>query len=213
MRLLLPLLAALIPLLCISAAEDDGYTDGKAGWGAFVLPVPLTIQAQLDLAPGEGAVVVHVRPGGTADKLGLERGDVVLALNDRPVSNRRDIRGVMSTVAPGDSAEVLSRRRNGSTTTLNGTFQERQPRPPGWGKPPWVGAGGPGGPGGWGGPPPEPEEPDSLAARQYEELLTEQQQLAETNAELLALRQAIAANPELLSRGNWYVNETIQATP
>lgn len=213
MRLLFPLLTLSLPLLALAAVEDDGYTDGKAGWGAFVLPVPLAIQAQLDLAPGEGAVVVHVRPGGTADKLGLERGDVVLTLNDRAVSNRRDIRGVMGTVAPGDSAEVLSRRRDGSTTTLNGTFQERKPRPPGSGRPPWAGAGGRGGPGDWGGPPPEPEDPDALAARQYEELLTEQRQLIETTNQLAALRQAIPTPAKLLPTGNWYINENIQITP
>ncbi len=211
MRLLLiPLLAASCTCAPLFGADDDGYTDGKAGWGAHAIPVPLSVQAKLDLAPGEGVVILRVRPGGTADKLGLERGDVVLALNDRPVSNRRDIRGVMSTVAPGDQAEVLTRRGNGSTTELTGTFQARQPRPPrpagGWGG--FGGPGGPGGPGGWGGPPPD-EDPDTQAARQYGELLSEQRQLAETASELLALRSDMAAGPT----GNWYLHVAIGDTP
>lgn len=119
----------------LSAAED-GYETGRAGWGAFLGSVPLDIQADLDLVPGEGNMVLFVRPGSTADQLGLNPGDIVLDINGTPVSHRRDVRGVVRGSSPGEALEVTAITAEGRITTLDGTFAERQPRrggpTPGW---------------------------------------------------------------------------------
>ena len=187
--------------LAAAAVDEEGYPMGKAGWGAFAIPAPLSVQAERDLLPGEGVVVLHVRPEGTADKLGIQRGDVILAINDTPIGNRRDIRNLMTTVTPGDAATVSVIRESGAATKLNGVFKERTPRPPG--APPWNGFRTPGD----GRPQVMPEDPDAAIDRQYEELLHERSTLAAARAELAAA-QAAAPAPF----GAWYLRVAVTTT-
>jgi hypothetical protein len=177
MRISLILLACAAPALV--RAADDEYAIGRTRLGAFTIPVPLDVQAANDLTPGEGRLVVFVRPGGTADTMGLHPGDVLLTLNDAPISTWRDIRDVVSSVQPGDAAHALVSTAQGSAQR-DGTFQPRQPRPPGM---PWFG-----GQPGWGagGAP----APPMSAQEQIEAVLLQQQALADARAAVAALREA-----------------------
>lgn len=178
-----------LAVAAFAVGEDDGYAQGRAGWGAFVVPVPLRVQADRGLVPGQGGLVLWVRPGGTAAGMGVQRGDVVLSINDRPVSSRRDIRDVVRTAAPGDEATVRTINADGGAETLSGAFRERRPRPPGgWGGPPdgWRR------PEGWGGPM-GAGDPADIVARQYEELLREQRELREIAEQVRIARAQLAA--------------------
>ena len=206
MRTHLLLATMLISHLPLAAAtvDDEGYPMGKAGWGAFAVPAPLSVQAERDLLPGEGVVVVHVRPNGTADALGLQRGDVILAINDTPIVNRRDIRNLMGTISPGDAANVSVIRGNGVASELHGVFKERTPRPPG--ALPWGGVRPPGAPGEGrpqGGPPGgfTPEDPEAAIDRQYEEMLSERKAMLAAQADLALARAAMPAE-----RGAWFMH-------
>lgn len=209
MRICLTLAATLVSTLSLAAAavDDEGYPMGKAGWGAFAIPAPLSVQAERDLLPGEGVVVLHVRPDGTADKLGIQRGDVILSINDTPISNRRDIRNLMTTVTPGDAAHVSVVRGSGTTSNLHGVFKERTPRPPG--APPWSGFRPPG-EGRPPGPPSGfmPEDPDAAIDRQYEELLNERKALVVAEIDLAAAR---ASAPTAI--GAWFMHVDVKTQP
>lgn len=163
---------------CLSAAAD-GYDSGRAGWGAWVGPVPLDIQAELDLVPGQGGMVYDVRPDGTADHLGLQPGHIVLDINGVKVSNRRDIRSVVRAAAPGESLEVTTLDQNGRVRALEGAFQERQPRR---GPPPWAGTG----------RPPVWAGQVNRVAGQRAQLVAEQEALDRIAAQLDGARQALA---------------------
>lgn len=173
-------------------AEEEGYQQGRAGFGAWGIPVPLSVQAELGLQPGEGMFVLRVRAGGTAQSLGIQPGNVVTAINGTPISRHRDIRNYMSTVAPGDSAKVTVVDRNAVATVKDGEFKERRPRR-------FVN---------WGGMPNAAWRndwrqdmflsPDALIARQYAELFAEQSTLDQLETTLAALR---AQMPD--GSGNW----------
>jgi hypothetical protein len=189
-----------------NAAEDNpGYR--SAGWGAFVVPVPLAVQAQRDLDPGQGALVVAVRPGGTAASLGIQPGDVVLAINDTPIANRHDVHAVVASAKPGDAVVVTTVGQDGGVQALDGAFQARPARRPnqGWPMGPWPG---PGGMGGAFGPPPWRQDPASAQTRQYEELLKEQRALSEAAAALDRVRDTLPSGPEPA----WFVHVDIGPT-
>lgn len=179
-------------LLALSAgggglnAADDGYETGRAGWGALLVPVPLDLQAEFDLVPGEGNMVLFVRPDGTADQLGLNPGDIVLDINGTPVSHRRDVRSVVRGSSPGEALEVTAITANGRTTTLDGTFAERQARrggpPTGW----WNQAGQ---------PPPWANSPDRSIAGQRAQLAAEQAALERIAAALAVVEAELRTPP------------------
>jgi hypothetical protein len=175
---------AIALLTCASACpcvEDEGYDEpGRAGLGAFLVAVPLAIQADRGLEPGDGRLIVHVRPGGTADSLGLQRGDIVTTINDVPIVNRGDVRSVMASVLPGDPAEVAVIDRAGDASLITGAFRQRLPRP-NLQRPP--GAPRRGGP---------PMSSDDIVADQYQQLLDEQRLLREAEADVGHAREAVA---------------------
>lgn len=208
--------ACLLLFAVLAAEEEDGYAQGRAGFGALLVAPPIGVLARHDLLPGEGALVLWVRPGSTASALGLEPGDLVQTLSGNPVASRRDVREVLHTVEPGDRAVVEIRRHDGGADRLVGAFKERQPRR-GWGPPPWARPSGEGsrsaspgegrGPGsgpvgfpGWG-------DPARSAEAQYEQLYLARQGLADL-ARLLAERRRPPP------RAAWYLQiSTPEPTP
>ncbi len=183
---------AALTVLASVAMGEEGYTQGRAGWGAFVVPVPLSVQAQNDLLPGQGGLVLFVRPGGTAAALGVQPGEVVVSINQNPIGSRRDVRDVMSTVAPGDAATVTVIGDDGQTRDAGGEFLARLPRrrPAAWiGGQEWNPAAG-ADQMRWARD--SSGDPQQLAQEQREELIRERDQLRVAEK---ALQQARAALP------------------
>lgn len=59
----------------------------------------------LGLTPNQGAVVVEVAPDSPAAKVGLKRGDVVVAVNGRGVRGSSDLRNQIGLMAVGEDVE------------------------------------------------------------------------------------------------------------
>ena len=55
---------------------------------------------------GEGVRVQQVMPGSAAEKAGILAGDVVVALDDRPIVDLRGYSALLKEHAPGDAVEV-----------------------------------------------------------------------------------------------------------
>ena len=72
----------------------------------------------LGLPQARGALVGEVRPGGPADRAGIELGDIVLSVNGRPVDDANDLTRRVASTRAGESIrlEVL---RNGQRRTIN----------------------------------------------------------------------------------------------
>ena len=86
--------------------------------GATVQAVTPEISASLGLRGRKGALVADLAPGGPAEQGGLQPGDVVLGIDDRPVDSADDLTRQVATVHPGQVArlEVL---RGGRTLTVD----------------------------------------------------------------------------------------------
>jgi putative serine protease PepD len=77
-----------------------------------------------DSSTSAGAEVGSVVNGSPADKAGLKVGDVVTAIDGKPVESADDLTATVATYKPGDKATVAV-TRDGSTKTLTVTFGQR----------------------------------------------------------------------------------------
>jgi membrane-associated protease RseP (regulator of RpoE activity) len=110
--------------LVLTLVAADGYQDGDgtAGLGALTGPVPLAVQAQTGLAPGEGTMVRRVIPWAPAGEIGLQPGDVIVAIDGVPIDSRRDLRQEVWSNRPGDAFELTVLRGSAQPLTLSGTY-------------------------------------------------------------------------------------------
>jgi serine protease Do len=92
--------------------------------GVTLQGITANLKESLELKSNQGALVSDVVAGSPAAKAGLKEGDVILALNGKPVTDANNLRIQVSSFAPGTKLglEVL---RNGDTKTLSATTGER----------------------------------------------------------------------------------------
>lgn len=65
--------------------------------------------------PG-GVVIRNLYPGSPADKAGLKPGDVVLAINGKPVADPQSLRFRLATLSLNSEAELLVKRKDATQT-------------------------------------------------------------------------------------------------
>ncbi len=69
----------------------------------------------------QGAVVAQIVPNSEADHAGLQAGDVVVAINDKPLHSSNDLRNAIGLLPVGD-AVTLNILRNGKPLTIRTTI-------------------------------------------------------------------------------------------
>lgn len=94
--------------------------------GVVVQPVTQEIAASLKLNDARGVIVSQVQPGSAADKAGLKRSDVILALNGNVVSDPNSFRNEIAGTPPGRTV-TLRIWREGNEQELRPTLGEFTP--------------------------------------------------------------------------------------
>jgi len=89
---------------------------GKPRWGLALGDLSSDARQQL-LAPSEirGAVVENVEPGSSAENAGLQRGDVIVEVNRKPVQSASDVQKALGNIPQGQDALVLVWSQGGNT--------------------------------------------------------------------------------------------------
>lgn len=108
-------------LLTTGHASDDEYLafDGSANLGTIAGPVSEQAQERSGGDGSLGVEIIGVWPGSAGDDLGLERGDVIVAINGGTIASLDDLRNEVALAGSGGQVTVTV-QRNGSAKDLRG---------------------------------------------------------------------------------------------
>jgi serine protease Do len=98
--------------------REGKVTRGVIGVGVSRDPITEEMAKALGLPGPSGALLSTVNPGGPADKGGLERGDVIVEFNGRPVRDNEELVNLVVGTKPGTSVPVTV-YRDGKRRTVN----------------------------------------------------------------------------------------------
>ncbi len=116
-----------IPSPTVSRVADQLLETGEVRMGYLGI-VGQTVDpdtAQLyDLPAENGAVISDLAPDGPAVEAGLERGDIIVAIDGAEITSMADLAGRIQQHRPGDEVELELYRRD-ETLTLTVTLTER----------------------------------------------------------------------------------------
>jgi len=86
--------------------------------GVVIQPITPVMSKALNLNKLEGALVGDVSAKGPAKDAGVQRGDVILAINGNTVTDSNELRNTISMMQPGQTVK-LTINRNGSTKDID----------------------------------------------------------------------------------------------
>jgi len=93
---------------------NQNKLDKKVAWlGAQISDINATISESLGLTSKDGVLINDVTPGSPAAKAGLERGDVILAIDDTQIKDKFQIQEEIREYSPGDTARILVDKADG----------------------------------------------------------------------------------------------------
>jgi serine protease Do len=98
-----------IPTNLVRNIMDQIVSNGKvtrAYMGAYIQGVSPELAKAFGEAAPRGALVGDVEPGSPAQKSGLEKGDIVVALDGKPITDSNQLRMSISMMAPGTTANL-----------------------------------------------------------------------------------------------------------
>jgi serine protease Do len=78
--------------------------------GVTIQSVNADLASSLSLPAARGAIITSVQRGGPAERAGLQRGDVITAINKQPVIDNNSLRNLVASLGPGSTVEVTARR-------------------------------------------------------------------------------------------------------
>jgi S1-C subfamily serine protease len=79
---------------------------GRAALGVRVAGVDANLAAQDNLSVDHGAYVAQVVPNGAAASAGIQTGDVIVQINNTPVTDTQSLGEALATHNPGDTVAV-----------------------------------------------------------------------------------------------------------
>jgi Do/DeqQ family serine protease len=92
--------------------------------GVVIQDVTPAMAHALDLSVTEGAIVPQVMEGSAAEKAGIKKGDVIVAVDGKPVKGASDLRNHVGLLRAGDKIK-LELIRDGKRRTVTATIGEK----------------------------------------------------------------------------------------
>lgn len=112
----------------VASLQDDGSV--KRGFlGVSIQPVSADIASALGLDKPEGVLVADVSDKTPASKAGLKRGDIIVAVDGKPMKTPRDLTRIIGSTEPGTKVKISLLRAN-KPLTLSVTLDKRPTKNP-----------------------------------------------------------------------------------
>ncbi|KAA5599853.1 Do family serine endopeptidase [Blastochloris sulfoviridis] len=111
----------------VASLRENGTV--TRGWiGVQIQPVNTDLADSLGLAKAQGALVTEPQAGGPAAKAGIKSGDVITAVNGKPVKDARDLAKQIAAEKPGEPIKltVVSDRKERTIELTPGKFPDEQ---------------------------------------------------------------------------------------
>ncbi|MEJ0042661.1 MAG: Do family serine endopeptidase [Rhizomicrobium sp.] len=107
----------------IAQLQAHGHVD-RGYLGVNIQSITPEIATTLNITSPKGAIVAEVVPGGPAAAAGFQQGDVVIALNGRPVDDSRDLTRHIAALPAGATASFTV-LRSGQPRTITAKIGNR----------------------------------------------------------------------------------------
>ncbi|HRH41637.1 MAG TPA: DegQ family serine endoprotease [Pyrinomonadaceae bacterium] len=118
-----------IPSNMAKSVMEQLLKDGKVKRGQLgvgIQSITDELAKNLDLKDNKGVIVGSVKPGSSADKAGVKRGDIIVAINGEKVEDGNSLRNKVAQTAPGTEIK-LTVLRDGKEVELKATLDEYTP--------------------------------------------------------------------------------------
>jgi serine protease Do len=96
--------------MVVAQLKEHGYVN-RAWLGVQIQPVTADIADSLGLKKAEGALVDQPQAASPAAKAGIKAGDVITAVNDKPVKGSRELAQTIGMMTPGTTIKLTLLRR------------------------------------------------------------------------------------------------------
>ena len=107
------LVSAAVGYAAVSALVGSGSDGSRSAANAPPVRSPAAVAAPgwlgvdaISFPITGGALVVEVAPGSPADAAGLQPGDVITQIGDRPVQSPADLDAALAAMHPGQQVEI-----------------------------------------------------------------------------------------------------------
>ena len=122
-----------IPSNMAKSVMDQLVKNGKVRrgqLGVVVGRVTSDLAASLGMSEAKGVIVNSVRSGSAAERAGIKQGDIIIAVNDSPVSDTNAFRNHVASMGPGAEVTltVLRDNREQKIRATLGEFSEETAR-------------------------------------------------------------------------------------
>jgi serine protease DegQ len=108
-----------IPVSTVKTVMDSIISTGQVvrGWiGVEPQDITPELAESFGFTQKSGAIIAGVLKGGPADKAGMRPGDILVAVDGKPVADTTDMLNLIAQLKPGSKSKMTVRRKNQEST-------------------------------------------------------------------------------------------------